>query len=463
MSVQEQTAVPVPPVRGRFPAHDAQVERLSAQYAALPPGAPVRLAKRTSNLFRARAATDAPGLDVASLDGVLAVDPVARTAVVQGMCTYEHLVDATLEHGLMPCVVPQLRTITLGGAVSGLGIEATSFRHGCPHESVLAMQVLTGDGRVLEVTPDGEHADLFAGFPNSYGSLGYALALTIELLPVRSHVRLEHVPVADHDALAALLAAASEREDVDFVDGVVFGADEQYVTLGSFVEDPPYVSDYTGGAIFYRSLPGRREDFLTTRDFLWRWDTDWFWCSRALYVQKPWVRPLVPRRWLRSDVYFRVVGFERRHGWWAALEQRRGLPAREEVVQDVEVPVEHLAELLRFLDAEVGITPLWVCPLRQRDDRRWPLYPLDPGRLYVNVGFWSSVPIAPGAADGDVNRAIEAEVARLDGHKSLYSTAWYDRETFHELYGGATETALKARYDPDGRLRTMFDKCVGRA
>ena len=33
----------------------------------------------------------------------------------------EALVDATLPHGLIPLVVPQLRTITLGGAVTGLG------------------------------------------------------------------------------------------------------------------------------------------------------------------------------------------------------------------------------------------------------------------------------------------------------------------------------------------------------
>ena len=33
-------------------AHDVAVERLRASYAAIPPGAPVRLAKKTSNLFR---------------------------------------------------------------------------------------------------------------------------------------------------------------------------------------------------------------------------------------------------------------------------------------------------------------------------------------------------------------------------------------------------------------------------
>jgi hypothetical protein len=113
--------------------HNEAVERLTNSYARIPDGAPVRLAKRTTNLFRARATTSAPGLDVSGLGGVIEVDAEAGTADVQGMCTYEDLVDATLAYGMIPYVVPQLRTITLGGAVTGMGIEATSFRRGLPH------------------------------------------------------------------------------------------------------------------------------------------------------------------------------------------------------------------------------------------------------------------------------------------------------------------------------------------
>src|SRR5690606_22627606 len=106
-------------------AHAAAVAALRRQYAALPPGAPVRLAKKTSNLCRFRPPARGPKLD-AAFDRVLSVDPVTRTAEVEGMVTYEKLVAATLEHGLMPLVVPQLKTITLGGAVVGLGIESSS-------------------------------------------------------------------------------------------------------------------------------------------------------------------------------------------------------------------------------------------------------------------------------------------------------------------------------------------------
>ncbi len=183
-----------------------RLDRLRQEYLAIPMGTPVRLAKRTSNLFRPRSAAFGPRLDVGAFDGVLSVDPGARTADVQGMTTYEHLVDATLRHSMMPLVVPQLRTITLGGAVTGLGIESSSFRNGLPHESVLELEVMTGDGRVVVARPDGAHRDLFHGFPNSYGTLGYALRLRIELEPVRPYVRLRHLPFADADAYFAAVA-----------------------------------------------------------------------------------------------------------------------------------------------------------------------------------------------------------------------------------------------------------------
>jgi FAD/FMN-containing dehydrogenase len=220
--------------------------------------------------------------------------------------------------------------------------------------------------------------------------------------------------------------------------------------------------------VYYRSLRDRARDALTTYDYLWRWDTDWFWCSRAFGAQQPLVRRLWPRRYRRSDVYHRLVGLDHRYRVAARLDRLRGQPPRERVVQDVEVPLERTAEFLRWFAEHVPMSPVWLCPLRLREPagpgsaRRWPLYPLTPGRTYVNVGFWGTVPIAPGASDGDVNRAVERAVADHDGHKSLYSDAYYDRATFERLYGGDTYRTAKERYDPDGRLTDLYDKAVRR-
>ncbi|MQA25523.1 MAG: FAD-binding protein [Micromonosporaceae bacterium] len=464
----------------RYAAHRQAVQAIQSSLRRLPPGAAPRIAKRTSNLFRfrAEAGSQAPKLRVADLDQVLSVDPERRTADVQGMVTYERLVDATLPHGLMPLVVPQLRTITLGGAVTGLGIESSSFRNGLPHESVLEMEILTGAGEIVTATPDNEHADLFMAFPNSYGTLGYALRLTIELEPVEPYVRLRHLRFdSAAAAMETLDRICQERShggvSVDFVDGVAFSPDELCLTLGTFADDAPRAadgtpetSDYTGMDVYYRSIQRRDSDCLTIYDYLWRWDTDWFWCSEALGLQRPAIRRVWPRRYRRSDVYRRLVAFDRRHQLTTRLDRWRGRPEAEPVIQDIEAPVGRVAEFLDFFHREVGISPVWLCPLRLREPaagqpaRSWPLYPLKPDVRYVNIGFWSSAPLPKGRQKGYYNRLIEDEVTRLDGHKSLYSDSYYSSEEFWRLYNGPAYRQVKGEYDPEGRLLNLYDKCV---
>jgi len=445
--------------------HRAAVAAVAQAYAAIPPGSRIRLAKNTSNLFRFR--TDAPDyqLDVSQFGHVLSIDPRARSAVVGGMTTYEDLAAATLRHGLMPLVVPQLKTITLGGAVSGLGIESTSLRSGMPHESVQAMEILTGDGRVVTATADNEHAALYRGFPNSYGTLGYTLSLTIELEPVKPFVHLRHFkftePADCFEAVAEVAETGSYHgHQADFIDGTAFSADEMYLSIGAFSDVAPWRSDYTRQRIYYQSLRGPKEDFLTIGDYLWRWDTDWFWCSRPFGVQQPLIRALWPRRYRRSDVYRKLVALDLKHGFTRKLDASRGRPQTEMVVQDVEIPVEESASFLSYFLTEVGMSPVWMCPLRLRGDMTWPLYPMQPGQVYVNFGFWGTVALPPGAANGYFNRRIEDKVTELGGHKGLYSTSFYPKEEFWARYNGAEYAELKGTYDPQGRLADLYSKCV---
>ena len=465
------TRVYVVPVQASALAiHTAGVERLLASYRSIPATASVRLAKPTSNLFRARTKRDAPGLDTSGLTNVISVDSEARSADVAGMCTYADLVAATLPYGLSPLVVPQLKTITLGGAVTGLGIESASFRNGLPHESVLEMDILTGAGELITASAD-EHADLFRAFPNSYGTLGYSTRLRIALEPVAPFVALRHIRF---HSLPEMIAAMERIIDtggrdgvpVHYLDGVVFSADESYLCVGTRTATPGPVSDYTGQRIYYRSIQhdaggdGVKEDRLTIHDYLWRWDTDWFWCSRAFGAQNPRLRRWWPRRYRRSSVYSKLIATDRRFGIADRIEKRNGRPPRERVVQDVELQVERTVEFLQWFLDNVPIEPIWLCPLRLRDHEGWPLYPIRPDRTYVNIGFWSSVPA--GDSEGATNRSIEAKVSALDGHKSLYSDSFYTRDEFDQLYGGETYNTVKKTYDPDSRLLDLYAKAVQR-
>ena len=441
--------------------HAARKAALIAPMHALPHGeaAPLGLSKRGSNLFRDRAEGNKRRLDLGEFDHVIEVDSAHGWVDVEGSTSYEDLVDATLPNGVMPGVVPQLKTITVGGAVAGIGIEATSFRQGLVHDTMLECDVLLPGGNIVTCTPENEHRDLFFGFPNSYGTLGYALRVRLRTLPVKGFVRVEHRRyAAAHDFFKGLSAACDEH--ADFVDGVVFAPELQVKNAAQFVDEAPWSSDYTFKQIYYRSLPDKPLDYMSTRDYLWRWDTDWFWCSKNLGAQHPLVRRLLGRKRLNSRTYTRFMHWNARWGVTRRLARWRGRYP-ESVIQDVDIPVDRANEFLAFLLRKIGILPIWVCPIRSTDlARRFTLYPLAPGTAYFNFGFWDVVDSSLKYETGHFNRLVEHEVLRLGGIKSLYSDCFFTRDEFARAYNADQYGTLKAKYDPRGAMLGLYDKCV---
>ncbi len=433
----------------KLTAYQQRRDKLIREFRQTSQGEAIGLNKTTSNLFRARSEDSKRRIDVREFNHVLSVDPDAMVADVEGMTTYQELVDATLKYHLLPTVVPQLKTITLGGAVSGLGIESSSFKYGLVHETAEELEILLGDGSTVVCSPT-QNSDLCYGFPNSYGTLGYALRIKVTLAPTRKYVRLVHRCYSDLTHLFVELAATCAERHFDFVDGVVFNRGESYITTGEFVDHAPYTSDYTYLNIYYRSIRKRELDYLTTRDYIWRWDTDWFWCSKAFHAQNPIVRTLAGRRFLNSRTYQGIMRWSRK------------LPLKsntESVIQDVDIPIEHAPEFLDFVLREIGILPIWLCPFKTYNpDARFALCPLDPHQLYVNFGFWDMLPRAGG--DGFYNRKIERMALHLRGVKGLYSSAYYDQQTFWNIYDRESYQALKEKYDPDRRFRDLYEKTV---
>ncbi len=433
-------------------AYEQRRERLISELAAARAnGASVGLAKATSNLFRHRVQQGTRRIDVRAFHHVLHVDTGNRVADVEGMTTYEELADETLKYGLLPTVVPQLKTITIGGAISGLGIESSSFKYGLVHETVEEMEILLGDGRTI-VCSATQNPDLFYGFPNSYGTLGYVLRLKVKLIPAKKYVKLTHTRFSDPAKYFSQIKAQCASLRSDYLDGVVFDGGEMYITAGEFTDDAPLVSDYTYRNIFYQSIRRREVDYLTARDYIWRWDTDWFWCSKHFYVQHPVVRLLATKSLLNSKTYQRIMRLS---------HKVKPESATESVIQDVDIPIEHTVEFLEFLLREIGVLPIWICPFRSYDPGViYDLYALDPRKLYVNFGFWDTVPTMK--PDGYYNKLIEAQALALKGKKGLYSTAYYDEETFWQIYNRPAYEALKRKYDPGRCFKDLYEKTVKR-
>jgi FAD/FMN-containing dehydrogenase len=438
--------------------YETKKARLSAQMRQ---ANGVRLSKSTSNLFRRREATQEKALSVRDFNHVLVVNTEEGWADVEGMTTYEEFAAETLKYGMMPAVVPQLKTITIGGAVAGVGIEATSFHYGLVHETVLEMEILLASGETI-VCNKAQNADLFYGFPNSYGTFGYALRLKVKLIPVKKFVKIEHTQYNDHNKYFETLkkiCASPIGTGPDFVDGTMFGPEEMYITTGTFVDEAPFASDYTYKNIYYKSIKDGAVDYLSINDFIWRWDTDWFWCSVHFGAQNPLIRRIFGKKRLNSTFYWKIRNFAQRHETLLRLTSL--FTRREPVIQDVDIPIENATTYQKFFFDEIDIRPVWICPFRTYDKNvKFNFYSFDPEKLYVNFGFWDSVPTYK--EKGHYNKLIEAKVTALGGKKGLYSDSYYTKDEFWKIYDKKTYDALKQKYDPQKKLKGLFEKCVER-
>jgi FAD/FMN-containing dehydrogenase len=341
-----------------------------------------------------------------------------------------------------------------------VGIESSSHKQGLVHDTMLELDVLLGDGRVVSCSPANEHADLFHGFPNSYGTLGYALRVKAKTIPVRKYVRLEHRGFERGDEYFVELEKILKSGEADFVDGTIFSPQQMYLTLGRFTDSAPYTSDYTYEHIYYRSIAQKREDYLTISDYLWRWDTDWFWCSKNVLAQNPLIRRLYGRNRLGSRTYTKIMRWNSRAGVTKKIESVLGLHS-ESVIQDVDIPIGRAAEFLDFYARQIQLWPQWVCPIGHAS-QRFTLYPIRHD-WYVNFGFWDVKRTREAHAPGYFNRLIEEKVHELGGIKSLYSDSFFPERDFYQRYGGPAYDALKARYDPSGAFPRLYDKCVLKA
>jgi len=419
------------------------------------------LKKNTSNLFRQRKQSKHK-IDVRNFNQVLTFDLVNLTAEVEGMITYEDFVKECLQQECLPAVVPELKSITVGGALAGGAIESSSFRHGLVHETVLEFEVLLGDGRVVTCTPDNEHSDLFYGFPNSYGTLGYALKVKIKLIPNKKYVKLTHRHFTDPELYFAAVhkqCLSNQGEgSVNFIDGVIFERHDLYLTQAELVDNAPACSNYQYRKIYYQSIKKQKTDYLTAHDYIWRWDADWFWCSKFFFMQNPVVRLLFGKWLLKSTAYWKIRNFVNRNFITSVL-LNLAQKNTEAVIQDVQIPIKNAAAFLAFFQENIGITPIWICPTQSpKNQQKFSFYPLAEDTLYINFGFWDVVPSLK--EPGYYNRLIENKVRELEGFKGLYSNVFYTETEFWQLYDKDLYFALKQKYDPQQKLRNLYEKCA---
>ena len=386
-------------------------------------------------------------IDVAPLHHLLELDVARRRCVVEPGITFRDLVAATLPHGLVPAVVPELEGITVGGAVAGCAVESASFRYGGFHDTCLEYEAVTGTGDVVTCSPEHEPF-VFGMLHGSYGTLAILTRVALALVPAEPFVHVEYRRYRDAASFHEALVARSTAADVDFIDGIVHAPDHWTLCLGRFVARAPRTSSYRWLDVYYKSTRALAEDWLTTPDYFFRYDTEAHWLSRT-------VPPLEwkPVRFVLGGLFLGSTNMIR---WSARLAPLFQLKRRPDVVCDYFVPTDRVPEFYDWYVRELAYFPLWVVPYRVPRPYPW----LAPGHrmagdLYVDVAVYGMP-----NADPDVDRSaqLEEKTWELGGIKTLISRNHYTAERFWRIYDEPSYRTAKARLDPHGVFRDLYEK-----
>lgn len=313
--------------------------------------------------------------------------------------------------------------------------------------------MLLPGGRVVTCTAGNEFSDLFHALPNSYGTLGYILRAKIKLEPAKPYVEIAIETYRDSKSYLDAMQRATERDDIDFVEGLFFEDERYFLKCGRFRETLADPDDILRRNIYYKLVQSRDFVRLTTFDYIFRYDPEWFWNipETTFYAL---FRRFAPARWRNSSFYTRHVARK------AALRSALGLkpPGTEPLIQDWEVPWEKGEELIRCCLTEVDLGGLPWAAVPIKTPRQPTLYPITPGKLYFNLGSYCQVKRAAGKPPYHYTRLMDDKCFELDGIKMLYSSTFLDRNEFDRRFNGEAYSALKAKYDPEGNAPTLFDK-----
>jgi FAD/FMN-containing dehydrogenase len=415
--------------------------------------------KTTSNLFRYQFRPTHSGskIDLRRFNHVLDIDRAALIIDVEGSTTYEQIVSRTLEASLLPAVTPELKHITIGGAIVGIGIESTCFKHGFVHDGLLEADVLLPEGDIVRCSAGNAHGDLFRALPNSYGTLGYVLKARMRLIPAKPYVSLTNVVFKDISKYVLAMRAAAESGDFDFVEGLIYSNQELHLTTGAFIENPDGpVFDIYGPSIYYSALRVSERLCLRTENYIFRFDPDWFWNIPDSRLYRLF-RRVAPRGLRSSKFYNRYVR------WTDAARRAIGLPdsdREEQVIQDWQLHWSQSEWFTRLVMNTLPLNgrPCVVVPIRPQSSPT--LYPVNTQHWYYNLGCYCFVGKPKTQRKHEYTRILDRECFASGGIKMLYSSTFLDQEAFNRVYNGGAYQALKAKYDPNGRLPTLYAKAV---
>ncbi|OEL15426.1 Delta(24)-sterol reductase [Dichanthelium oligosanthes] len=429
-------------------------------------------------------------VDLSAFSNILEIDKERMVAKVEPLVSMGQLTKVTCPMNLSLAVAPEFDDLTVGGLINSYGISGSSHIYGLFSDTVVAMEVVLADGRVVRATKDNEHSDLFYGMPWSQGTIGFLVSAEIKLIPIKEYMRLTYTPVRGTlkeiaQAYADSFVPIRDGDDPaakvvpDFVEGMVYSPSEGVMMTGVYATEEeakkkgnkinrvgwwfkPWFYQYAETAL----TRGEFVEYIPTREYYHRH-------TRSLYWEAKLIIPFGDQFWFRFLL-----------GWLmppkiSLLKITQGEAIRNyyhdnHVIQDVLVPLHKVRDILEFAHRELEVYPVWLCPHRlYKLPVKTMVYPeagfeqhrrrgdTSYAQMFTDVGFY----YAPGAAlRGEEFNGAEA-VHKLEqwlignhGFQAQYAVSELNEKDFWRMFDASHYEHCRRKYGAVGTFMSTYYK-----
>lgn len=415
---------------------------------------PVSFSKKTVSHFVPSAHTSReklPKLDLKSLDSLLNIDPKKNIGIAEPGLTFSELLIESLKYNLIPAVVPELKTITLGGAISGCSIESMSYKYGGFHDSCLEYEIITSNGEIIICSKDNNQ-DIFDMIHGSYGTLGIISKIKFKLLPAKPYVHLLYKKYNNFEQYWNDLQKYCQEKQFDFIDGIIYNTNLFILCLGNMEDSAPFTSKYDWLKVFYKAAAKKEEDYFKIYDYFYRYDADCHWLSKKIPLMETFFGRLFFGKFILGSS--NLIKLSKKFG------PKINKGKKPDVVVDVFIPNNNFPQFYNWYKKDFNFFPLWIVPYRAPK-----IYPWVSNSLASKIedAFFIDAAIY-GKENNEKNidyaKMLEDKVFELNGIKTLISQNHYSRTRFWEIYNFENFKKVKQKTDPNNLFNDLYKKMV---
>ncbi len=380
-------------------------------------------------------------IDISDLTEIISIDPENKICVAESGVTFVDLVSATIKYNLVPIVVPELKTITIGGAVAGCSIESMSYKYGGFHDTCLEYEVITAKGETLICTPENENKLVFQMVHGTFGTLGIVTKLKFRLIPAKPFVKVTYEKYQTLEEYKTAIWKRFKNKDADFMDGIIHSPTEYVLSIGNFVEEAPYTHNYDWMRVYYLSTKNRKEDYLRTPDYFFRYDK-----GVTNVTPKTFLGRLLFGKFINSTNILKLVE-----------KFRKIIPANKiPITLDTFIPFSKMNTFMEWYEKEVNFFPLWCVPYKIVRKYEWvsdQYFEKIKDELFLDIAIY-------GLSKRDKNyyRMFEEELMDIGGIKTLISGNYYSEQEFWQTWNKKNYDQVKRQTDPENIFRDLYTK-----